>query len=267
MFKFFKIAMLGFILSLTGVLNAQDVSNGRVLSRDLLTNDASKAAKFYSELFGWKISKKNKWISLSKDGKEIANIIEVDSKKQPIWIPLFAYDDLDKAKKVVLQNGGEILRDEHQEDGIGDYLLIRDQEKALLVLTNADSEYVKPGFPKLNEWLWDEIWTFDVDGSEKFYKKLFSYETEKYPSGYVVFKNKDEWLSGLLLNPFEKSRTQWGSTVKVDDPKAISEKALSLGGKILVSVDELIGHKNEAILADPTGAVFLVQKYEEQEQK
>ena len=267
MIKFINSVVFSCILGFTGMLNAQEIANGQVLSRDLLTNDAKKAAEFYSALFGWKMVQKEKFISLEKEGQLMADVIEVDSKKQPIWVPLFAYDKLDKAKEIILKNGGTVLRDVKQTEGIGDYLLLRDQENALFVLTNVDDNYVKPKFPQVNEWLWDEIWSFDVEGSQAFYTQLFDYEVEKFPSGYVLFTHKKEWLSGLLQNPFESSRTQWGSTIRVNDPIKTSEEAVRLGGKILVSGEALKGPKNEAILADPTGAVFIVQKYEEQEQK
>jgi len=267
MFKFLHVIVLSCALSLTGQLYAQEVANGQVLSHDLLTNDAKKSAEFYAALFGWEMIQKEKLISLTKEGKLMADVIEVNSKKQPIWVPLLAHNDLQEAKVSILNNGGTVLKDVKQKEGIGNYLLVRDQEKALFVLTNADKNYVQPQFPQVNEWLWNEIWSFDVEGSQAFYTQLFNYKVEKLSSGYVLFSHKDRWLTGLLQNPFESSRTQWGSTIRVSDPTEISKKAEHLGGKILVSVEELKGHRNEAILADPTGAVFIVQKYEEQESK
>jgi len=260
MYKLVKSLVL-FLMVVT-VVKAQDISSGEVISRDLLTTDSHKAAAFYEGLFGWKAVDKESFIVLKKEGEVIATIFEVNSKKQPIWVPIFAHDNLSKAKAKILEHGGSILRDEKQKEGIGDYLLARDSEQALLLITLANSAEVKKGLPELNSWLWDEIWSHDMQGSETFYKALFDYEVEKTSSGYVIFKHNKKWLAGLLDNPYEKSQTQWVSTVRVDNPEAVAQKAVALGGRILVGVEQNKGFREEALLADPTGAVFIVQKYE-----
>jgi len=263
MLKTLQIAILSSILFFSAVVNAQEIKNGKVIARDLLTHDAPKASKFYTELFGWKAFTKTNLIELQKDGLVVASIIEVDAQHHPLWVPLIAHNDFTLAKKKILNNGGTVLKDVKEKENVGDYLLVRDQEKALFVITKP-LNYTKPsGFIQENEWLWDEVWSHNVEGSAAFYQEVFGYELEKTPSGYVLFKNGDSWLAGLLDNPYEKSQTQWASTIRVHDTKAVSDKAVKLGGKILVNVEQSKEHAAVVILADPMGAVFIIENYEE----
>jgi predicted enzyme related to lactoylglutathione lyase len=261
--NFFKTAILSSILLSSVILNAQDIRNGKILAHDLLTTDAAKATKFYVELFGWKAFKKTNLIELQKDGLVVASIIEVDEKHHSIWVPLISHNDFKLAKEKIIHNGGEVLQDVKDKKDIGDYLLVHDQAKALFVIIKP-SAYTKPsGYIQENEWLWDEVWSHDVQGSSMFYKEVFDYDLEKTPSGYVLFKDGDIWLSGLLNNPYKKSKTQWASTIRVHNPKIVAKKAVELGGKILVDIEKSEAHPAEIILQDPTGAVFIIENYEE----
>lgn len=258
-----KTVILACILLSSVILNAQEIQNGKIIARDLLTHDVQKASEFYTELFGWNAFIKTNLIELQKDGLVMANIIEVDEKHHPLWVPLIAHNNFELAKEKILKNGGEVLKDVKDKENIGDFLLVQDQEKALFVIVKPSAYSKATGFIGENEWLWDEVWSHDVEGSAVFYQEVFAYELEKTPSGYILFKAGETWLGGLLNNPYEKSQTQWASTIRVHDVKAISEKAVTLGAKILVSIPESKNHAAEVILKDPTGAVFIIEKYEE----
>ena len=248
------------ILLASANLYAQDLVKGEVSSRDLLTNDIKKAEKFYTGLFSWTSVHHGKYIELFKDQKSIANIVHIDSKKHSHWMPQFSHNNLQDAKKMILKNGGTILKEVTNSDDGYKYLLIKDSQDALCVVSD-DKENIFSEFPKNHEWLWDELWSFDTSISKVFYQKLFDYEVTKTATGYLVFMKNDKWVSGLLSNPFEGSKTQWVSTIKVEDPQVTSQKAITLGGKIIVSVDEHKGHREAALIADPTGAIFIVEKY------
>ncbi len=263
MLKILQKILLASVLFSSAILNAQEIRDGKIIAHDLLTHDATKASKFYTELFGWTALKKTNLIELQKDGLVVASIIEIDKKHQPLWVPLIAHNDFDLAKEKIIKNGGTVLKDVKNKEAIEDYLLVRDQENALFLITSPSSHTKPSGFVQENEWLWDEVWSHDVEGSAVFYQEVFAYELEKTPSGYVLFKDGDIWLGGLLNNPYEKSQTQWASTIRVHDVMSMSEKAVKLGGKILVNVEESKAHAAEVILADPMGAVFIIENYEE----
>jgi len=260
MFK--KIIFITMLLS-SMAMASQSVVDGKVMSRDLLTNDTKSAITFYTKLFGWTAEKKKNFTKLTKNGRLMANVVEIKPEKHSLWVPQFTHHNLVDAKKTVLDNGGLIVKDVHTKENFGDFIVIRDQEHALCVISKANGFKQPSGFVEVNEWLWDELWSHDIKASSSFYQKLFSYEEEKTPSGYIVFKKADEWLSGLLVNPYKKSQTQWASTVRVSNPKETAEKAKALGGKILVNIEKSETHAPAVILTDPTGALFIIEKYEE----
>jgi len=260
-----KQIILSSIFLVTSSLYAQTLSNGEVSSRDLLTHDINKAESFYTKLFSWTSVNQGKYIQLYKDDKPIANIVYIDSDKQSQWMPQFTHNELLKAKSSVIKNGGSILKEVNDSKDGDDYLLIKDAQGALAILTNNNTKN-HSGFPQHNEWLWDELWSFELNASEHFYSDLFTYNLDKLDTGYIVFKKNDKWTAGLLANPFKQSQTQWVSTIRVADPKITSEKALSLGGKILVSVEENKGHRDAALIADPAGAILIVEKYTQEKE-
>jgi len=244
-------------------LYAQTLNNGEVSSRDLLTTDVKEAEGFYTKLFGWESRPTDKHIALYYNNTHVANLVQIDLDKQAQWMPQFAHNDFAEAKKEILNNGGTILKEVTQSGNGDKYLLIKDPQGALSVLTDDLKKERESNFPTLNEWLWDELWSHDASASQHFYKKLFSYETQKLETDYIIFKKNDKWATGLIDNPFEQSQTQWVSTIRVSSPKQTCEQAVKLGAKILVSVEENKGHRDAALIADPSGAVFIVEKYEE----
>ena len=258
-----KKALISCIFLAFTSLYAQTLSNGEVSSRDLLTKDIKEAEQFYTKLFNWKSRQNNKYIELYANNILMANLVQISADRQAQWMPQFAYEKLLIAKENVLKNGGTILKEVTTEQSGDKYLLIKDSQGAMSVLTDDIIKEKTSKFPAINEWLWDELWSHDVSKSQDFYAHLFSYKVEKLDTGYIIFKNNDKWTTGLLNNPFEKSQTQWVSTIRVSDPKATSDKAVALGGKVLVGVEENKGHRDAALIADPSGAVFIVEKYEE----
>lgn len=259
----FKHILLGCVFLTSASLYAQTLNNGEVSSRDLLTKDINASERFYTQLFGWQSKKVGKYIQLNFNYKLVANLVQIDLDKQAQWMPQFAHNNLTQAKTEILKNGGTILKEATEKSNGNKYILLKDTQGALCVLTDDISKEKEAAFPALNEWLWDELWTHDIPGSQKFYTDLFTYEIQKLETGYIIFMKQDKWKTGLLENPFEQSQTQWVSTIRVDDPQAICDKAVSLGAKVLVSVDENKGHREAALISDPSGAVFIVEKYEE----
>jgi len=261
-----KLLLLSTLLFTTNIY-AQGLENGEVSSRDLLTNDVKTSQNFYTKLFGWKAVQKENYVELYEDKEIIANIINIDKNRQSQWIPQFKHNNLKKAKEEILKNKGTILKEVTQNNTGDNYLLIKDTQNALSILTDASTGEHSPKIPSVNNWLWDELWSHNLKESQDFYVNVFEYKVEVLNSAYIIFKNNDDWTAGLINNPFEESQTQWVSTIRVNNTKAVSEKVLELGGTILVSVEQNKGFRDAALIKDPTGAIFIIENYEEKEQK
>jgi hypothetical protein len=161
-------------------------------------------------------------------------------------------------------SGGSIYREPFELPNRGIVSFIFDPEQAVLGFVKSSSGDPKDGEPIYNEWLWTELWTNNIDSSIKFYTGLFGYNEKKFDTKaenkYYVFEREEKPRAGLVKIPFENVRPHWMPYIAVKDPSEIVKKVAQLGGKVYLGTEGIIGN-NAAILADPSGAVFTVQKW------
>jgi predicted enzyme related to lactoylglutathione lyase len=105
-----------------------------------------------------------------------------------------------------------------------------------------------------------ELNTTDVEKAKSFYSRMFDWEMEEMdmgPSGtYTVIKVGDGTGGGLLKNPMPGVPSFWLAYVLVDDIHAATEKARSLGAKIVKDSIEVPNMGWLTIIGDPTGAAL-----------
>lgn len=102
-----------------------------------------------------------------------------------------------------------------------------------------------------------ELNTTDVAKAKDFYGKLFAWKLEDVPMGdmaYTLIQVGEGTGGGMLKNPMPQAGSFWLSYVLVDDVRAMTEKARSLGAKVVREVTEVPNTGWFSILQDPTGA-------------
>ena len=111
-----------------------------------------------------------------------------------------------------------------------------------------------------NPFIHVELNTTDVDKAKSFYSKLFDWEMEDMqmgPSGtYTVIKVGEGTGGGLLKNPMPGVPSFWLAYVLVDDIGAATQKAASLGARIVKDSIEVPDMGWLSIIQDPTGAAL-----------
>jgi len=104
-----------------------------------------------------------------------------------------------------------------------------------------------------------ELATNDVKKAKDFYGKLFKWEFEDAPmegGTYTMIKVGEGTGGGMMTNPMPGAPSAWLAYVLVDDIKASTEKAKSLGATVMKDVTEVMGAGWLSIIVDPTGAVL-----------
>jgi predicted enzyme related to lactoylglutathione lyase len=105
-----------------------------------------------------------------------------------------------------------------------------------------------------------ELNTTDVDKAKKFYGQLFDWKLEDVemgPSGrYTMIKPGKGTGGGMLKHPMPGEPSFWLAYVQVEDVAAATQKAKSLGAKIIRDVTEVPDTGWLSIISDPTGAVL-----------
>ena len=104
-----------------------------------------------------------------------------------------------------------------------------------------------------------ELNTTDVAKAKDFYGRLFEWTLEDVPMGdgtYTMIKVGQGTGGGIMKHPMPGAPSAWLAYVLVDDIRAATGKAKSLGANIITDVTEVMGMGWLSILIDPTGAAL-----------
>lgn len=102
-----------------------------------------------------------------------------------------------------------------------------------------------------------ELQTNDPGKAKNFYKSLFQWNLEEMPEmDYTMISVGEGTGGGIMKNPVPDSPSHWFAYVLVDDVKASTEKAKSLGATIAQDVMEVAEAGWMSVIVDPTGAAL-----------
>lgn len=244
---------------------------GHVVWRDLVTPDPKKAAEFYKKVFGWQVQDLSKddvkyWI-FKNNGKPVAGMYMMPKKKSDAsgeWVCTISVPSVDNSASYTKSSGGSILIEPFEMNGRGKVTLLADPQKAPFALIHSSTGDPVLSEPLENEFLWSENWANNPEESVNFYKTLLNAQTEEIKDDnrdYTILENGGKKAEGIVKNPVENVRSHWMQYIRVSDVNLITQKAKDAGAEIILSPDSNIREGNVAIMLDPTGAVFSVQKW------
>ncbi len=106
-----------------------------------------------------------------------------------------------------------------------------------------------------------ELHTQDTEKAKKFYGELFDWTLEEYPDmNYTIINVGEGTGGGMMKSPTPDAPPQWVPYILVEDIRVSTEKAKSLGAKLLEDVTEIPEMGWFSMLKDPTGAAFALWK-------
>jgi uncharacterized protein len=105
-----------------------------------------------------------------------------------------------------------------------------------------------------------ELATTDAGKAKSFYGKLFDWQLEDMPmpdgTTYTLIKVGEGTGGGLMKHPMPGAPSMWIPYVLVDDLKAATSKAKSLGAKVIKDITEVKGMGSFSLITDPTGGTL-----------
>ncbi len=103
-----------------------------------------------------------------------------------------------------------------------------------------------------------ELHTREPEKAEKFYKEMFDWTFEEVlDKDYAIIKVGEGTGGGMMKCPMPpEARPQWVPYILVDDVAASTEKAKSLGARLLIDITKVPGVGSFSMFLDPTGAAF-----------
>jgi len=103
-----------------------------------------------------------------------------------------------------------------------------------------------------------ELNTTDPEKAKAFYGSLFDWKLEdmEMASGvtYTMVNPGEGTGGGMMKHPIPGAPSTWLAYVVVDDVRAATEKAKSLGATVMKDVTDVQGMGWFSIITDPTGA-------------
>lgn len=104
-----------------------------------------------------------------------------------------------------------------------------------------------------------ELNTTDLGKAKTFYGKLFDWKLQDIPmpgGSYTMIDVGEGTGGGMMAHPMPGAPSAWLPYVLVDDIKAATQKATSLGASVKRDVTEVMEMGWLSIIADPTGATL-----------
>lgn len=255
---------------------------GKIIWRDLLTNDPEGSQRFYAELFGWQFesigaasgfSSNSAYTLIRHNGRLIGGMIDTvalngrDDISQ--WVVLMSVDDIDAAAAKFSTAGGEVITPSTDLQRRGKLAVVGDAEGAILGLLQTRDGDPADRRPEIGEFLWDELWTTDVDRATAFYEDVAGLkaadwdvdEDQEAGATYRLLKAGDTPRFGIMPNPLEGLGPVWVSYIRVEDPAAITARASDLGGRVIVEARNRPLGGEVAFIAGPSGAGIALQTW------
>jgi predicted enzyme related to lactoylglutathione lyase len=241
---------------------------GRWIWADLVTADVALAADFYGKVFGWTFETYggeddfDTYTLVLADGLPIGGMVfdqRALKDKVPTarWVALASVTDVPAAAKAVTEGGGKVVYAPVKLGERGETAVFQDPEGALFGVVRSKHGDPADYFADLNEWVWLDLWTADVERAVKFYGAVVGYDVlplaDDNPRQGVRLVSGGFVRAGIMHKEDDRLSTAWLPYVRVADAKVAVEKARAAGGKVL---REPVGMKRAivAIVADPTGA-------------
>ena len=238
----------------TGVQTA----TGRFVWHDMSAGDVEGAKDFYTKLFGWEFEifqpGELDYPMISANGQQHGGFGEREGDGPSYWLGHVVVDDVDAAGERATAAGGSIVAGPMEVPEVGRILVISDPQGATI------STFQPTGDGPVAEgvFVWDELYTSDVDDAKRFYKALFDWDAETTDMGtgdYTIFSAGETQVAGCMAVREDNVPSHWYPYIGTSDVDTATEKAKELGATVYLPPTELQG-MNFAVLGDPGMATF-----------
>lgn len=241
-------------------VGTQTHTPGRIVWCDLLSDDVETASAFYGSLFGWEYVSfaQQPLFRVAYAGKRpvaglTAHRSPEGSSMESLWVCSVSVDDVDETSALAKAQGATLIEPPWDAAPRGRVAVIGDPLEAPLALIRTDSGDPSPRIP-VGGWSWFDYFATDPDVARAFYEAVL---------GYRVADSSEDGRTAQLLGvggetlrasivdvgdlPIESN---WLAYVRVNDLAGTLSKVESLGGRVLLVVNDA------AVIEDPSGAAI-----------
>jgi predicted enzyme related to lactoylglutathione lyase len=238
-------------------------THGRVVWRELVTQDAARARAFYGAVFGWTFEELSveggvPYTLIFMGGKRIAGLFQpaASTPGPSQWLSYVSVPDVDAVAKAAVSQGGKVVRGPGDIPGIGRFVLLRDFAGAHFVAyRDAQGDpAVEP--PKPGEFYWETLGTPNATRAKTFYGKLFGWTALKGRGGSTPVFTTDDTMKGQVADIQETKEftPSWMPQLVVEKLVPTCDRVSELGGEVPAPLIAVPGVGRVAVVEDPMGA-------------
>jgi predicted enzyme related to lactoylglutathione lyase len=183
--------------------------NGTPCWTDLNVDDPDAAAAFYTAVLGWDVTAGDESMGgyriCSVDGRMVAGLGPKTPGTEAMpstWNLYLASDDADKTAEQVTSAGGQVVMGPDDVGSLGRVFFAADSGGGMFGVWEARDH---PGIQLANQpgaLTWEECWTRDFEGAQKFYADVFGYTYDDMSGDgftYAVINAGDRGVGGIAL--------------------------------------------------------------------
>lgn len=259
---------------LSGMSFSDDPLEGKVVWNDLITEDVDSARRFYGGLFGWTFEDttgpgRDRYVLARSGNVYVAGLVPVvtpaDGSDISRWLPYLSVDDVDASISRSVAAEATVAATARNVN-LGRVAAIIDAEGAVIGLARSnigdpDDQTTAPAPGRV---VWTELLSNNPSDAAAFYKSVVGYDAhsvERRGGTYMLLARDGVDRAGILKNPSTEWSPVWLTYFGVSDPAAAADRAVQLGGKILLPVSPELRESSMAVVADPSGALLVLQKW------
>jgi predicted enzyme related to lactoylglutathione lyase len=245
-------------------------NQGRFVWHDLMSKDVGASAKFYGELFGWRMKKSEKgpYTHISAGDQMIGGMLPFDKPGMPPhWIGYVSTDRIADTVARAEKKGAKVYAPVTTLPDVGSFAVLADPTGGVFApFTSAHDMPESTGQPQAGTFCWDELCSTDPQTALDFYSHVFGWSHEvgmdMGPMGkYHLFKREvagQKQNAGGLMKPTPQmpQLSHWLSYVAVTDADATCDQAKRLGATVFSSPMDIPNVGRFAVFGDNVGAAL-----------
>jgi hypothetical protein len=252
-----------------------DITEGSFSWVDLSTTDPTAAKAFYTGVFGWTFTdiptdEASDYTMFQHQGHNACGMYQLPAEilEQGIpasWNSYIAAGDVDAMTRKAVSLGAKIVQEPFDVMDVGRMSVITDPDGAVFSLWQ-DQKPCEEGEESIvnipNTWCWNELYCNNPETETRFYEELcgWSHSISKSPMGldYITFRQGSRESAGMLqIQPeWGEMPPAWGVYFNVSDIRAIMDRVIEHGGKVMMDPMMIPNVGEFTSIADPQGAFF-----------
>lgn len=248
---------------------------------ETLQADPRAAIDFYAGLFGWEIAGPGPMPDPNAEfyvarvgGHDVAGIATLPKGAgAPAWTTYVRVDDVDSAAERARRAGGAVVAVPFDANPAGRAAVIACPAGAIFGVWQAGAREGAQLVNAPNAWAMSTLRTNDLAGATSFYGTLFGWQPQTFGAGAsaVTLARLPGYVGGTEAQPVPRdvvacmleaddaAPASWNVDFWVDDTDAAAQRAVRLGGAIVVPPYDTPIFR-QAVLADREGSIFSISQ-------